>query len=53
MIPVRPLAPDDRAFVLNLAPRLAIGMQPWVDSALWLKTVEVWLAESIDQHGRE
>lgn len=50
MVSVRPYIPEDRDFVLSLAPRLAIGMQPWRDLALWLKTAEVWLAGSIDGH---
>jgi ribosomal protein S18 acetylase RimI-like enzyme len=36
-----------------LAPRLAIGKQSWRDLALWLKTVEEWLTESIDQHNKK
>ena len=50
---MRPYVPDDRAFVLNLAPRLAIGMQPWRDLNLWLTTVESWLTESINQHNQK
>jgi GNAT superfamily N-acetyltransferase len=50
MYPVRPYVPDDRDFVLGLAHRLAIGMQPWRDLNLWLATVEKWLSESINQH---
>jgi ribosomal protein S18 acetylase RimI-like enzyme len=50
---VRAYTPEDRAFVLSLAPRLAIGMQPWRDVKLWLATVESWLAESMDQHNRK
>lgn len=53
MIHVRPYTPGDRTFVLGLAPRLAIGMQPWRDLDLWLATVEEWLAESISQHGQK
>ena len=53
MLRVRPYVPDDRASVLSLAPRLAIGMQPWRDLALWLSTVEVWLTESINQHNQK
>jgi len=52
MIRVRPFVPEDRTFVLSLAPRLEIGMQPWRDAGLWLQTVEGWLAESISQHDR-
>ena len=43
MIPVRPYTAADRNFILSLAPRLAIGKQPWRDLELWLKTVEEWL----------
>jgi GNAT superfamily N-acetyltransferase len=50
MMHVRPFVPEDRAFVLSLAPRLAIGRQPWRDRELWMKTVEEWLAESMSQH---
>ena len=50
MLRVRPYLPTDRSFVLNLAPRLAIGRQPWRDLQLWLTTVEGWLTESINQH---
>jgi ribosomal protein S18 acetylase RimI-like enzyme len=53
MINVRPYTPNDRTFILSLAPRLAIGKQPWRDSTLWLKTVEEWLAESINQHNQK
>jgi GNAT superfamily N-acetyltransferase len=53
MLRVRPYVPDDRAFVLGLAPRLAIGMQPWRDLKLWLTTVEGWLTESINQHNHK
>jgi ribosomal protein S18 acetylase RimI-like enzyme len=53
MVRVRPFLSDDRAFVLSLAPRLAIGKQPWRDRDLWLTTVEEWLTESIQQHGQK
>ncbi|CAN5607402.1 hypothetical protein BH10CHL1_BH10CHL1_03490 [soil metagenome] len=36
MLRVRPYAPTDRAFVLSLAPRLAIGRQSWRDHQQWL-----------------
>lgn len=52
MLRIRPYVPSDRAFVLSLAPRLAIGRQPWRDLTLWLKTVEKWLTESIEQHNQ-
>jgi ribosomal protein S18 acetylase RimI-like enzyme len=53
MIRVRSYVPDDHAFVLGLASRLTIGMQPWRDPELWLTTVEGWLTESIDQHDQK
>ena len=53
MLRVRPYVPADHTFVLSLAPRLAIGMQPWRDSALWLATVERWITESIHQHAQK
>lgn len=53
MLRIRPYVPSDRAFVLSLAPRLAIGRQPWRDLTLWLKTVEKWLTESIEQHNQK
>ena len=52
MARIRPYAPDDRAFVLGLAPRLEIGRRPWRDRQLWIATVERWLAESINQHNQ-
>src|SRR5687767_3078658 len=53
MLRVRPHLSNDRTFVLSLAPRLAIGKQPWRDLTLWLKTVEEWLTESINQHNEK
>jgi GNAT superfamily N-acetyltransferase len=50
MVRIRPYSSSDRAFVLSLAPRLAIGRQPWRDLGLWLATVENWLIESIRHH---
>lgn len=53
MLHIRPYVPNDRSFILSLAPRLAIGKQPWRDLTLWLKTVEEWLTESIDGHNQK
>ena len=53
MVEVRSYTPNDRAFVLSLAPRLAIGKQSWRDLTLWLKTVEEWITESISQHNQK
>jgi GNAT superfamily N-acetyltransferase len=52
MIRVRQYMPADRGFVLGLAARLAIGMPPWRDRALWLATVKGWLTQSIERHGQ-
>ena len=51
MIHIRPYQPDDRAFVLGLAPRLTIGMPPWRDPQRCLAAVEGWISGSIAQHG--
>lgn len=53
MIRVRPYLPDDRAFLLSLAPRLTIGMPPWRDAQLCLTAVQSWIMGSIDQHGQQ
>lgn len=53
MLKVRTYVPADRDFVFSLAPRLAIGIQPWRDLQLWLRTVEDWLNESIHQHNQK
>jgi ribosomal protein S18 acetylase RimI-like enzyme len=53
MARVRPFVSEDRAFVISLAHRLAIGMQPWRHRDLWLTTVEGWLTESIQQHSQK
>lgn len=53
MVHVRPYVSADRDFIFSLVPRLAIGKQPWRDLDLWLKTVEDWLTESINQHNQK
>ena len=53
MLHVRSCVSDDRSFILSLAPRLAIGKQSWRDVALWIKTVEEWLTESMNQHNQK
>jgi GNAT superfamily N-acetyltransferase len=53
MVHVRPYSSADRTFIINLAPRLAIGKQPWRDLTLWLNTVKEWLNESIEQHNQK
>ena len=53
MLHIRPYTSADRTFILSLGPRLVIGKQPWRDGTQWLKTVEEWLTESIDQHDQK
>lgn len=53
MVQIRPYVPSDRAFILSLAPRLAIGRQAWRDEQLWLTSIENWLTGCIDQHGQK
>jgi ribosomal protein S18 acetylase RimI-like enzyme len=48
IIPIRPANDDDRAAVLELAPRLAEGVAPWRDQAEALLAGRRWLEESLD-----
>src|SRR5580693_8566561 len=48
IIPIRPADDDDRAGVLELAPRLAEGVAPWRDQAEALLAGRCWLEESLD-----
>jgi GNAT superfamily N-acetyltransferase len=50
---VRPFAPEDRDFVLSLAPRLLIGVAAWRDREKVLEAIRGWLVHSISQHGQE
>jgi ribosomal protein S18 acetylase RimI-like enzyme len=52
MVRVRPYAPEDRDFVMSLAPRLTIGMPVWRDVGACLAAVEGWIADSIDAQDR-
>ncbi|HLW03359.1 MAG TPA: GNAT family N-acetyltransferase [Ktedonobacterales bacterium] len=52
-IRVRPYMPDDAAFVLQLAPRLLVGIPPWRDPERWLATAHDWLTGSIARFGKE
>ena len=47
-IRVRPAGDDDRAGILELAPRLAEGVAPWRDQAEALTAGRRWLEESLD-----
>ena len=53
MIRVRPYVHTDREFVLGLAPRLAIGIPSWRDPQKMIATVQGWITESIEQHGKK
>jgi len=48
IIRIRPAGDDDRAAVLELAPRLAEGVAPWRDQAEALLAGRRWLEESLD-----
>ena len=48
IIPIRPTDDDDRAGVLELAPRLAEGVAPWRDQAEAQLAGRRWLEESLD-----
>jgi GNAT superfamily N-acetyltransferase len=48
IIPIRPADDDDRAGILELAPRLAEGVAPWRDQAEALLAGRRWLEESLD-----
>jgi GNAT superfamily N-acetyltransferase len=50
MLQVRPYQHTDEAFILGLAPRLAIGRPPWRDAEQWHQAVTGWLRDSIAQH---
>lgn len=47
-IEIRVYEPRDRAAILALAPRLAVGMPPWRDRAAWLRAVEGWVRDAAD-----
>lgn len=51
MIQVRSFEPDDREFVLGLAPRLTIGIPPWRDEQLMLAAAQNWIRSSISRRG--
>jgi GNAT superfamily N-acetyltransferase len=52
-IRVRPYTPDDADFVLQLAPRLVVGIPPWRDAERWLAAVQGWLSGSIARFGSD
>jgi GNAT superfamily N-acetyltransferase len=44
---VRPFAPADRDAVLQLTPRLTVGMAPWLDPDAFLAAARGWIEGSI------
>ncbi len=51
MVRVRPYTPNDRPFVLGLAPRLTVGIPAWRDARLMRATAERWIDQSIARRG--
>jgi aminoglycoside 6'-N-acetyltransferase I len=50
---VRPYTPADREALLALAPRLLIGIAPWLDAAAILAVAQGWIADAIAGIGPE
>lgn len=50
---IRPFEANDREPVLDLAPRLTIGIAPWLNAGAFLAAARGWLAGSIDGIGRD
>jgi hypothetical protein len=48
---IRPATVADRAFLVSLAPRLAIGIPPWRAAEAMLATARRWLLENLDRMG--
>jgi GNAT superfamily N-acetyltransferase len=48
---IRPYAPSDRAAVLELAPRLLVGIAPWRSPTAFLTAAQQWIAGSVDGIG--
>lgn len=48
---IRPFAPGDRDAVIGLAPRLTIGIAPWLDPEAFLAAVHGWIEGSIAEIG--
>lgn len=46
-ITIRPFRPADRAAVLGLAPRLLVGIAPWLDPEAFLAVARGWVEASI------
>src|SRR5947207_10078929 len=52
-IHVRLYTSADYEFVLGLAPRLLVGVAPWVDPERMLNAARQWIMDSIARHGSE
>ena len=50
---VRPYAATDRDAVLVLAPRLLIGLAPWIDKAATLTAAQGWITAVVEGTGSE
>ncbi len=48
---IRPATPNDREFLMRLAPRLTIGIPPWRDPEAMLATARGWLLSNLDAMG--
>jgi GNAT superfamily N-acetyltransferase len=48
---IKPATAADRAFLEQLAPRLAIGIPPWRSREAMLATVRGWLLENLENIG--
>ncbi len=53
MLHIRPYRADDREFVLGLAERLALGIQPWRDTQKMVTAAQGWIEGSLEQHGQK
>ncbi len=50
---VRPFEVNDRDAVLDLAPRLTIGIAPWLDADAFLAAARGWITGSIEGIGHD
>lgn len=48
---IRPYVASDHAALLALAPRLLIGVAPWINQQTMLRTVEHWISEAVQNLG--
>jgi len=53
MVRVRTFVPGDERFLLDLAPRLTIGIPVWRDEQRMLGVVQRWIRESIARRGEK